>query len=614
MATLATGDRQIDLARAEDFDLGPARVRPPLLQIVSGNSSQLVEPRVMQMLVALHRAQGAPLARNELIELCWGGLAVSDDAITQCVSKLRRALACAGISVVSVPRVGYRLDVPPAHAASPGQGRGLRIDRRTLMAGAAVAAGGALAAGGAIFLTRASGASDGSIAVLPFANLSNDPAQAYLSDGIAEEVRNALARLSSFKVVGRTSSELVRGMDATAVAARLHVANVLIGSVRRSPTTIRVAAQLVDGRTGFERWSHSYDLAPGDALQIQSDIAEGVALALSTRLIPSQRVTLTAGGTSNATAHDLYLQARTSFSSSDTEAAIRKVIALCNAALELDPAYANALALEGIAWDALGSSFATDAQALAQAYASGAEAGRRAVALAPQLAAGYVAIARAMSGRLNVRGALEQYRRAGSVARGEPGMVSWWIQTLAQIGRTGESLALADKLIALDPLNAAIYGRQAFALFFARNYRLAIEAAHKALALAPNLGEQQSLIGDCLCQLGRYEDAAAHYSKAPPLDPYRLTGLGIIAARRGNRAECERVLDRMTRGYGDPISYQVAQIKAQLGAFDEAFAALARARAVLDPGLNGLPADPFIDPLRGDPRLARLIGEMDFPR
>jgi tetratricopeptide (TPR) repeat protein len=121
-------------------------------------------------------------------------------------------------------------------------------------------------------------------------------------------------------------------------------------------------------------------------------------------------------------------------------------------------------------------------------------------------------------------------------------------------------------------------------------------------------------VGDCLSLLGRYPQAAEEYAKAPPLDPYRLTGEGIVAARTGDRAETERILKRMLRSYGDPMSYQIAQIYAQRGDLDEAFATLRRGRSVLDPGLNGLLADPFVDPLRGDPRLATLIKTMDFPR
>jgi DNA-binding winged helix-turn-helix (wHTH) protein/tetratricopeptide (TPR) repeat protein len=129
--SVEAGERRINLARVEDFDLGSARVRPSLLEISNGDLTELAEPRVMQMLIALHRARGTPVSREELIDLCWGGLAISDDAITQCVSKLRRALAAvAGVTVSSVPRIGYRLVVDQAAIVVPSERR--RVARRTV--------------------------------------------------------------------------------------------------------------------------------------------------------------------------------------------------------------------------------------------------------------------------------------------------------------------------------------------------------------------------------------------------------------------------------------------------------------------------------------------------
>ncbi|MCH8617479.1 winged helix-turn-helix domain-containing protein [Sphingomonas sp. SM33] len=114
--SVASGNERIDLARSRDFDLGAAHVRPSLLEIRFGGRTEVVEPRVMQLLVALVRAGGAPVSRDELIETCWGGLIVSDDAVNQSVSKLRRAVAgIQGVTVTSVPRVGYRI-VKPASA------------------------------------------------------------------------------------------------------------------------------------------------------------------------------------------------------------------------------------------------------------------------------------------------------------------------------------------------------------------------------------------------------------------------------------------------------------------------------------------------------------------
>src|SRR5690348_11179689 len=138
-----------------------------------------------------------------------------------------------------------------------------RVDRRTVIVGGSVAA---LAIGGvgawALLKPSSASASSDSIAVLPFENLSGDPAQGYFSDGIAEEIRSALARVGGLKVVGRTSSEAVRKDDAATAAKKLGVSNILTGSVRQSPSTIRINAELIDGRSGIDKWSQGYDRSP----------------------------------------------------------------------------------------------------------------------------------------------------------------------------------------------------------------------------------------------------------------------------------------------------------------------------------------------------------------
>src|SRR6185503_13709054 len=127
--------------------------------------------------------------------------------------------------------------------------------------------------------------------------LSGDPSQAYFSDGIAEELRSALARIPGLKVVARTSSEAVRSADAQTAASKLHVHDILTGSVRKSPQMLRISAQLIDGKDGTERWSEVYDRPVGDALQIQSDIARKVTDALAIRLAPSSAARLKVAGT-----------------------------------------------------------------------------------------------------------------------------------------------------------------------------------------------------------------------------------------------------------------------------------------------------------------------------
>jgi len=142
--------------------------------------------------------------------------------------------------------------------AVPQQG----IDRRMVLAGGAAATA-ALAGFGAWALLKreATGEAD-TIAVLPFENLSGDPAQAYFADGMAGEIRNTLTRIGGLKVAGSTSSAAVRMDDAQTAARKLGVANILTGNVRQTLSTIRVNAELIDGQTGLAKWSENYDRAP----------------------------------------------------------------------------------------------------------------------------------------------------------------------------------------------------------------------------------------------------------------------------------------------------------------------------------------------------------------
>ena len=224
------------------------------------------------------------------------------------------------------------------HNGGPAQPQ---ISRRAIIGAGAVAAA-AVASIGAWELLKPSAASASArIAVLPFANLSGDPNQAYFAQGIAEELRAALSRIG-LQVIGRNSCEAVKDLDIKSAAAKLGVVNVLTGSVRRSPDTIRIDAQLVSGTDGVEHWAQTYDRAPGDAIKIQTDIAANVAQALSFALGQRGRAALKVGGTNNAEAQDLLLQAMAAPARDDTEKGTLETIALLDRALELDPGYAEA--------------------------------------------------------------------------------------------------------------------------------------------------------------------------------------------------------------------------------------------------------------------------------
>jgi serine/threonine-protein kinase len=496
--------------------------------------------------------------------------------------------------------------------AAPGR---RRIDRRLLLAGGGVLAAGAAGAGGwALWGRMGGGSDDKGIAVLPFANLSGDPAQAYFADGLAEELRGALARLGQLKVIARASCEAVRNAPIADAARKLGVATILTGSVRRSPTLIRVSAQLVDGRSGVERWSETYDRAPGDALEIQSGIAESVASELRIRLGQAEKAALSLGGTRYAAAQDLYLQAVELDKTDDSEAGLRKTLGLLDTALTLDPKYADAHILRARLLIALAGAYATNTTELRAGYAQAAAAASLAVALAPGLARAHAELGFARRSALDVTGAMAAYQRAIALNGGDDAQVlRRYSRFLVELGRADEAVALAARGVALDPLDANSYSSQALVLFHARRYAEAAAAERRVLAMAPKRSQSQVTLGDCLLLLGQIREAQAEYAKAPADDVFRLTGEAIAAARLGDRRGSDKALARLKEVAGDVASYQYGEIHAQRGEIDLAFTALDRAWEVRDGGLLDLRADPFVDPLRGDPRYKMLERRLNFP-
>ncbi|HTG77983.1 MAG TPA: TIR domain-containing protein [Sphingomicrobium sp.] len=494
----------------------------------------------------------------------------------------------------------------PAHFAEP------RVSRRAVVAGGAGVAAVAVAGAGGWLLLKPSAANAKRIAVLPFANLSNDPEQAYFSEGVAEELRTALSRIG-MQVIGRASSDAVKDLDTEAAASKLGVANILTGSVRRSPDTIRVNAQLVSGSDGVERWAQTYDRAPGDAIKIQADIAANVAQALSIALGQAGRAALTLGGTADSVAQDFILQSRKLTNEASGAEAIGKSIALANEAIARDPGYATAYVEKADALARLAQNYPSTPAEAANQLAEGDAAARRAIALAPRLGSAYAALANIEGSRLQFANVLPQIKQALALSPEDPAVLAESAFDLTYFGDATEALRVADRFIALDPLNARAYDRKSRALTVLRRYPQAIEVGRRGLQLAPNRFNIHILIGDSLTLSGQYAAARAEYQAMPADDVFRLTGEAIVAARTGDATAAERTMARLKQLYGVNPSYQYSQINVQLGNVDGAFAELDNAIQVKDAGLTSLKTDPFLDPIRNDRRYAALLKRLNFP-
>ena len=490
------------------------------------------------------------------------------------------------------------------------KGPASNVNRRAVLVGVSAVA--VAAVGGWAFLRSSAARASNSIAVLPFANLSGDPAQSYFSDGIAEELRSALARIPKMKVMARTSSEKVRNDDIQTAATKLDVDHILTGSVRKSPSTIRISTQLIDGKSGLEQWSEAYDRPAGDVLDVQTDIAQQVASALSVKLSGGV-AELIAGRTRNPAAQDLFLKARSSWQENPTAERFRLAFDLFDEAIKLDPRFAEARAQKAIALLIFAQTFAsgkTDYDRSARAADAESQA---ALKIAPGLQSAHVAQALSRNGRFDFKGALEDFRKAFPNNSLTSDNIAEYSRFLSQVGLSSDGFDTANRGISADPLNPRAHQSKIWAFYCAHRYSEAAEAARKLLSWAPNRPTTLSRLGDSLLLMGKPNEARAAYAQCRPDYPARLVGEAMLSARTGNRGASDQALASLRQLYGDTASYRIAGVHAQRGETELALATLSRAIAVRDSGVTTLPTDPFIDPLRGDPRFKALTSSLDFP-
>jgi TolB-like protein/tetratricopeptide (TPR) repeat protein len=477
-----------------------------------------------------------------------------------------------------------------------------------------VAAGGcvvAAAAGGAAFLHpwSAAEAANG-IAVMPFKNLSNDPAQTYFSDGLAEEIRGALAVNGGLKVAAPTSTNEFRGRDddARAVGAALGVAHLLEGSVRTNGNVVRIVSSLIDASTGFSGWSQTFERKLVDIFAVQSEIATTVERALSEAV--GTRGTRP-GNTTNLAAYDLYLKGRALYDRDSGEASDRAALAKFDAALVIDPAYAAAYAARSRSIASMAGLYGAG-DALRRQYDISAAAARRAVELAPQLAAGHAALGYALfTGLIDVAGAASSYSRAADYGHGDADILVLVAFHAAKTGQAKEALAAVRRAQMLDPLNPRTFRAEASVLNSARQFADAIGPAERALRMNAKLSNAYALIGVARYAMG--EIPAAHDAFAAEGDrSFSLAGLAICAQRLGKASDAEASLKALITEFGDSAAYQQAQVYAQMGRADAAIDALGRAYTASDGGITNMTSDVILDPVRNDPRFQKLVADIGF--
>ena len=449
-----------------------------------------------------------------------------------------------------------------------------------------------------------------SIAVLPFVNMSADKNDQYLSDGMTEELINALAKVPGLRVPGRTSCFAFKGKNDEdifrKVGDQLHVGTVLEGSVRKAGDKLRVTAQLINVSDGYHLWSKDYDGNVKDLLNFQSNVAEQVVKALQGQLGTEAARVLSKKPTENPEAYRLYLLGRYEFAKY-TQAGWNNAIHYYEEALKLDPNYA--LAYCGLAdnYAYMGSVVMPENEAIAKER----EFAEKALELDPELAEAHMSLGCVHVAGYDWRNGLKEFERALEL---NPNLAfTYELQgwTLNGLGRFDEAIAKTKKAVALDPLNPFFQMSLSFYLYWARDYDDAITQATKTLEMDPNSTIAEVILSLSLLKKGDTAGAITELEKAKTPNPgaWYQGYLGYAYAISGDRAKAEQALRELEelakRQYVSPAAF--ATVYLGLGEKEKCLDWLEKAYEQRDSACWYLKIDQIYDSVRNEPRFQAVV-------
>ena len=456
------------------------------------------------------------------------------------------------------------------------------------------------------------------LAVLPFVNLTGDPEQEYLSDGMTEEMIAQLGRLhpQTLSVIARTSVMRYKKTDKPIdqIGRELRVDYVLEGSARREAGRIRVTAELIQVSDQAQLWAETYERELSGILALQSEVGRRVSGSLALRLLPAEQTRLARARAVNPEAYEAYIKGSYEWKKM-TPADVDTAQRYFELALEKDPSYAPAY--EGLAWvwamrQQMQVTLAREAGPKAKAAAL------RAIALDEDSAGAHEALAMVLGWTdWNWAGAEPEWRRALELDPNAANTQAYYAHFLTVTGRTGEAIPYAERALELDPFNALFKGMYAMVLFFDRRYDDAIAAAHAAMALQPDIAPAHGALEDSLFAKNMRAEYIAFMKTLMANDPERLELLERSLAQGGwegyHRAFADYRAARYQFGKGVG-ALGIADRYMRAGAPDLALNWLEKSYEEHDPNLPYGVRSPLYDPVRSDPRFQDLLRRMNLPQ
>jgi TolB-like protein/DNA-binding winged helix-turn-helix (wHTH) protein/Tfp pilus assembly protein PilF len=597
-----------------------------------------LQQQPFQVLAMLLEHPGELVTREELRQRLWPNDSFGDfdHGLNAAINRLRERLnddAEKPRYVETIPRRGYRFISPietveplPATVAEAATSSSATVPHRRslrwLVAAASIAF---LAVALLLVMTRwpskrdtqsSASPSIRSIAVLPLANLSNDPEQEYFADGMTDELISNLAQISALRVISRTSAMKYKKTTRSVpeIGKALNVDAVVEGSVERSGGRVRVSAQLIRTSTDTHLWAKSYERDLGDVIALQDELAKAIADEIRIQLLPAERARLTTTRAIRPDAYEAYLRGLYHLSKR-TQTDLEKSTGYFERAVELDPEYA--LAYAGLADSyALRGSLLYMVLAPRDVMPKSKAAAMRALQIDANLGEAYAPLAYVETlYDWSWAKSEEDFQRAIALKPNYAEAHLWYAMHLAARGRHKESIAEVKRAQELDPLSLIVNNTVGLMFYFAGDYDNAIAQFGKVLELDSDFFVAHWALGVTYEQKGMYKEARVELQKALALSPKNvsiLESLGEVDALSGRTREARQILQHLAglskQEFVPP--YLLAALNLALGDKEQTFVWLEKAYNGRDNNLIFLNVDPCLRTIRGDTRFQELVRRM----